>query len=140
MKSLDHQVAGNHYRKYAIQPVEYTVRNDLSFLAGSVIKYVTRYKDKGGAEDIRKAMHYLELILEFEYPDYPDIGHPGNITRPPEDTTIYETPRPTGPELILKLESQDPDTVGELTNGRLDNQTAKSDPSKGLRAPKQTKR
>jgi hypothetical protein len=62
------QVAGSHYRGYPIQPVEYTVKNGLSFLAGNVIKYVTRYKDKGGAEDIKKAIHYLELILEFEYP------------------------------------------------------------------------
>ena len=64
---LDTQIAGDHYRRYAIQPVEYTVKNDLSFLAGNVVKYVTRYKHKGGAEDIRKAIHYLELILEFEY-------------------------------------------------------------------------
>ncbi len=67
-ESLKKQIGGNHYRKYPIQPAEYNARNGLSFLAGNVIKYVTRYKDKGGAEDIRKAMHYLELILEFEYP------------------------------------------------------------------------
>lgn len=65
---LHRQPGGTHYRKYAIQPVEYTVKNGLSFLAGNVVKYVTRYKDKGGEEDIRKAMHYLELILEFEFP------------------------------------------------------------------------
>jgi Protein of unknwon function (DUF3310) len=68
MSSLDTQEGGDHYRRYPIQPVEYTVKNGLGFLAGNVIKYVTRYKDKGGAEDIRKAIHYLNLILEFEYP------------------------------------------------------------------------
>jgi Protein of unknwon function (DUF3310) len=67
-KATDHQEGGSHYRQYAIQPIEYIVANDLSFLAGNVVKYVTRYKDKGGEQDIRKAMHYLELILEFEYP------------------------------------------------------------------------
>lgn len=64
---LQHQAGGDHYRKLAIQPVEYIIANDLGFLAGNVIKYATRYKDKGGAEDIRKIKHYCDLILEFEY-------------------------------------------------------------------------
>jgi hypothetical protein len=103
MSALNKQEGGTHYKKYKIQPVEYTVANGLGFLAGSVIKYVTRYKDKGGAEDIRKAMHYLELILEFEYPaTIPTIT--------PSQGVIANA---GGPELILKLESQDPDTVGE---------------------------
>lgn len=62
-----YQIAGSHYRKHKIQPVEYIIANNLSFLAGNIIKYATRYKDKGGAEDIRKIIHYSELILEFEY-------------------------------------------------------------------------
>ena len=68
-KPLQRQEGGQHYRGYPIQPVEYIVANGIGFLAGNVIKYVTRYKDKGGAADIRKAIHYLELILEFEYPN-----------------------------------------------------------------------
>jgi hypothetical protein len=67
MSSLDVQPGGDHYRKYPIQPIEYIVANNIGFLPGNVIKYVTRYKDKNGAEDIRKAIHYLEMILEFEY-------------------------------------------------------------------------
>ena len=63
----ERQVGGSHYRNYAIQPIEYIVANGLSFLAGNVVKYVTRYKDKNGLEDINKAIHYLELIKEFEY-------------------------------------------------------------------------
>lgn len=69
MTALGKQEGGQHYRGYKIQPVEYIVANGIGFLAGNVIKYVTRYKDKGGAADIRKAIHYLELILEFEYPN-----------------------------------------------------------------------
>jgi hypothetical protein len=61
------QVAGGHYKGYKIQPIEYIVANGIGFLAGNVIKYTTRYKDKGGAEDIRKAIHYLQMILQFEY-------------------------------------------------------------------------
>lgn len=72
--ALSRQEGGAHYREYSIQPVEYIVANDLGFLAGNVVKYVTRYRDKNGAEDIRKAIHYLELILEFEYPVAPQAA------------------------------------------------------------------
>jgi len=50
-----------------IQPVEYIAANDLDFFEGNVIKYVTRHKKKNGAEDIRKAIHYCEMILELKY-------------------------------------------------------------------------
>jgi hypothetical protein len=73
LDALRRQEGGSHYRGYAIQPVEYIVANNIGFLAGNVIKYATRYKDKNGAEDIRKAIHYLELILEFEYPAPPMV-------------------------------------------------------------------
>ena len=63
-KALDSQVGGNHY-KLPIQPVEFIYKNKLDYLRGNVIKYVTRKKN--GAEDIRKAIHYCELLLELEY-------------------------------------------------------------------------
>lgn len=61
------QEGGDHYRRFKIQPVEYIIANGLGFLAGNIIKYATRYAFKGGAADIRKIIHYCELILEFEY-------------------------------------------------------------------------
>lgn len=64
---LNTQYGGEHYKGKAIQPVEYAHANNLSFFQGNVVKYVTRYKDKKGAEDIEKAVHYLQMILEFEY-------------------------------------------------------------------------
>jgi hypothetical protein len=67
LKASDVQVGGDHYRKYTIQPAEFCIANGIGFLPGNVIKYVTRYRDKNGAEDIRKAIHYLNLILELEY-------------------------------------------------------------------------
>ena len=67
MSALSTQVGGDHYSKLAIQPVEYITRNGLGFVEGSVIKYVTRHRSKGGAEDIRKAIHFLNLLLELEY-------------------------------------------------------------------------
>lgn len=59
------QVGGAHYKKCAIQPTEYSVANGLGFCEGNIIKYVTRYKDKGGREDLEKAKHYLDLLLEL---------------------------------------------------------------------------
>lgn len=61
------QIGGGHYKDMAIQPVEYIHKNGLGYLAGNVVKYVTRHKSKGGAEDVRKAIHYCQLILEMEY-------------------------------------------------------------------------
>ena len=63
------QVAGDHYKNMAIQPIKYIHANNLSFLEGNVVKYVTRHKHKNKAADIQKAIHYLQLILQFEYPD-----------------------------------------------------------------------
>ena len=60
------QVGGTHYQ-VAIQPVDYCLANDLDFLQSNVIKYVTRHKNKGKAEDIHKAIHYCQLILEKQY-------------------------------------------------------------------------
>ena len=64
---LDVQHGGTHYKSKGVQPVEYAHANDLSFFQGNVVKYVTRYKDKKGVEDVKKAIHYLQMILEFEY-------------------------------------------------------------------------
>lgn len=66
--ALNQQVGGSHYRDLAIQPAEYVQRNKLGFLEGSVVKYVTRHKAKHGKQDIEKAIHCLQLLLEIEYP------------------------------------------------------------------------
>jgi hypothetical protein len=65
--ALAAQVGGNHYKDLVIQPAEYIALNNISYLAGNAIKYLTRYKKKGGAEDIKKARHYCDLVLEIEY-------------------------------------------------------------------------
>lgn len=61
------QVGGNHYSKYPIQPTRYIEENGLSWSQGNIIKYATRYKDKNGAKDVAKVIHYAQLILEREY-------------------------------------------------------------------------
>ena len=66
VSALDKQVSGNHYKDKAIQPVVYIHANNLGFCAGNVVKYVTRYKDKGGIADLEKAKHYIELLIQLE--------------------------------------------------------------------------
>lgn len=66
-KALDSQIGGNHYSKLNIQPVDYILENNLGYLEANVVKYITRHRDKNGAEDIKKAIHYLEMILEKVY-------------------------------------------------------------------------
>jgi hypothetical protein len=63
---LKEQVGGDHYSKLAIQPVTYINANGLSYLQGNVIKYVTRYKDKNGLQDLEKAKHYIDMLIELE--------------------------------------------------------------------------
>ncbi len=66
MSALNTQVAGGHYKSLKIQPIEYIHANGIPFAEGSVIKYVTRWRDKGGIADLEKAMHFLELLIELE--------------------------------------------------------------------------
>ena len=66
-KPSEKQIGGSHYKDCAIQPVDYIVENKLDFLEGNVVKYITRHKTKNGIEDIRKVIHYAELILEKKY-------------------------------------------------------------------------
>ena len=65
--SLEEQVGGKHYRSMKIQPAEFINENKLLFAEGNAIKYICRHQSKGKAEDIEKAMHYLEMILERDY-------------------------------------------------------------------------
>ena len=63
---LTEQVGGDHYSKLAIQPAVYAEQNNLSYLQGNIIKYVTRYKDKGGKQDLLKAIHSIKILIELE--------------------------------------------------------------------------
>jgi hypothetical protein len=60
------QVGGTHYKSMPIQPVEYIQRNGIGFMEGNVIKYVSRWQDKGGLDDLNKAKHYLEMLIAYE--------------------------------------------------------------------------
>lgn len=62
------QVGGDHYTKLAIQPYEYAHKNKLGYLEANVVKYVTRHQDKNGKEDLLKAIHSLQVLIELQYP------------------------------------------------------------------------
>lgn len=65
--ALTKQEGGDHYKGKAIQPIVYIHANQLGFCEGNVVKYITRHREKNGAEDIKKVIHYCELLLELEY-------------------------------------------------------------------------
>ena len=65
----DKQVGGSHYQNFTIQPAEFVNKNKLLFAEGNAIKYICRHSTKGGVEDIHKAIHYLEMILDRDYQD-----------------------------------------------------------------------
>ena len=60
------QVGGNHYKSMEIQPIEFIMKNNLGYCEANVVKYVSRWKAKNGIEDLRKARHYIDLLIESE--------------------------------------------------------------------------
>lgn len=64
--ALDVQVAGSHYKDMAIQPVQFIHANGIGYFEGNVIKYVSRWRNKGGIADLEKARHYIDLLIELE--------------------------------------------------------------------------
>lgn len=77
VSSMDKQIGGSHYKSMKIQPVEFITANNIGFCEGNAIKYICRHKSKGGIEDLEKAKHYIEILIEQEnknnmYTQYPN--------------------------------------------------------------------
>lgn len=66
MSALKKQISGSHYKDFPIQPVEFIHKNQIPYMEGNVIKYVARWRDKGGIADLEKAKHYIEMLIEME--------------------------------------------------------------------------
>jgi hypothetical protein len=64
--ALNKQVDGGHYKDLKIQPIEYIHANNIPFAEGCAIKYLTRWRAKGGVKDLEKAKHFIELLIELE--------------------------------------------------------------------------
>ena len=63
-KANENQVNGTHYKEKTIQPWDYIVGNGMGYLEGNIVKYVSRWKEMGGIDDLNKAKHYLEKLIE----------------------------------------------------------------------------
>jgi hypothetical protein len=87
-KVWDKQHGGSHYQKYKIQPSKFVVENELLYPEGCAIKYIIRHRDKGKKQDLLKAIHFIEMIIERDYS---------------EDTTT----KPLPPGFTLKKDSNE---------------------------------
>ena len=65
-KPMDVQIGGNHYKKLKIQPMRYSMENKLDPLQHTIVKYITRFRDKGGVQDLEKAKHCLDMLIQYE--------------------------------------------------------------------------
>jgi hypothetical protein len=79
MSVLENQVGGDHYRNKAIQPIQYIMANKLPFCEGNIVKYITRWREKGGVEDIRKIKEYCDFLIKEEMDG--------------QDEEVYRSPR-----------------------------------------------
>jgi hypothetical protein len=64
---LDIQIGGSHYKQYKIQPIEYMFANKLDYFQGAIVKYITRFRDKNGREDLEKIKHLINILIKLEY-------------------------------------------------------------------------
>lgn len=64
--ALQTQEGGSHYKNKGIQPIEYIHKNGLGFCEGNVVKYITRWREKNGLEDLKKVKHYVDLLIQLE--------------------------------------------------------------------------
>ncbi len=67
IKAFEVQIGGNHYKQMKIQPVDFIYENNIPYMEANVIKYVCRHKVKNGLQDLEKAKHYIDLLIQKEY-------------------------------------------------------------------------
>jgi hypothetical protein len=77
----DEQIDGSHYQSLTIQTWDYIVQNDISYLEGNVIKYVSRWRSKGGMTDLLKAQHYLTKLIETEHERIGSVAAAGGAAK-----------------------------------------------------------
>lgn len=66
LKAIDNQVGGDHYKQFKIQPAEFCYINNIPYLEATAIKYLCRWRSKGGIQDLQKAKHFIDLLIEFQ--------------------------------------------------------------------------
>ena len=70
----DKQIGGSHYQNMKIQPAEFINKNEMKFAEGNAIKYICRHINKGGKQDLEKAKHYIDMIIERDYGDEAEMS------------------------------------------------------------------
>lgn len=111
---LDRQEGGDHYKNYAIQPVDFAMRNGLDLCQANVVKYVCRFRDKGGLEDLKKARHYIDLLILYEYgaeEKETSDGWDGSSHRQAEETGTPTEPCCTRPPYYEVSAARSPEEV-----------------------------
>ena len=73
MKPYDKQIGGSHYQNFKIQPSKFVIENELLYPEGCVIKYILRHRLKGKKQDLEKAIHFIEMIIERDYSEKKDF-------------------------------------------------------------------
>lgn len=133
MSTYDKQVGGGHYTKMKIQPFQYSMANGLDPMQHTVIKYVTRFRDKNGVEDLKKAIHTIELLIEHEEGQKPKVGRvvpKSEPTKQAPTVTCWGLPFPVGTPLDIIYDLQDisdtPYGGRSLPKGRYDSAKALS--------------
>lgn len=92
MTALDKQVGGNHYKKFKIQPAEFCYVNQIPYLEATAIKYLCRWKDKGGLDDLDKAIHFIELLKEFVGRETPNDKYQKNWRKLEGEKNVNSAP------------------------------------------------
>jgi len=111
----DTQVGGDHYSKMKIQPSEFINKNEMQFAEGNAIKYICRHGSKGRLQDLEKAKHYIDMIIERDYADEAknsSVDSGVNITYEGLSVTL-----PESEGLSVTLPESDPDAMDDLSEG-----------------------
>jgi hypothetical protein len=93
MSALNEQPGGTHYKSKAIQPIQYIHANGIGYCEGNVIKYVSRWRDKNGLQDLLKARHYIDLLIELEGLEKAEFGQQNTIDYRSKDERMAEIGR-----------------------------------------------
>lgn len=110
-KATEKQIGGNHYKGLKIQPAEYIHANGLDFFQGNIVKYITRFRQKNGKQDLEKIKHYCDLLIEFEYSDKEvnpikmeegDMILDGRVYISPSQNFSFEIPEGSNPSQFIK--------------------------------------
>ena len=105
MSALNEQPGGNHYKQMAIQPVQYIHANGLGYCEANIVKYVSRWRDKNGIEDLLKARHYIDLLIELEGLEKAEFGQQNTIDcRTPEEKGFNDPRTVEGVDVAFETE------------------------------------